>query len=146
MIWRSLWISISSRALESESLTLDAKTVSAGVSAVLKDQSRGIYFVAEIGGAIAGQLMITYEWSDWRNGNIWWIQSVYVPEAQRGAGVFTALFRHVEMLARESGEVCSLRLYMEKQNERARRAYKKLGMKEMHYDVLEFAISGRAGE
>ena len=133
-------------ALESENLTLDPKVVTAGVAAVLKDRSRGIYFVAEIDGVIAGQLMITYEWSDWRNGNIWWIQSVYVAEAHRGAGVFKALFRHVEMLARESREVCSLRLYMEKHNERARRAYEKLGMKEMHYDVLEFSIAGRSGE
>ncbi len=89
--------------------------------------------------------MITYEWSDWRNGNIWWLQSVYVQESCRGNGVFQALFQHVEKLARESGEVWSLRLYMEKHNDRARRAYQKLGMREMDYEVLEFPIRKPSG-
>ncbi|MDB6021215.1 MAG: N-acetyltransferase [Pedosphaera sp.] len=131
-------------AQESESLKLDAQTVTAGVAAVLNDESKGIYFLAETAGVVVGQLMITHEWSDWRNGDIWWIQSVYVNEAFRGNGVFKALFQHVETLARESGEVCALRLYMEKHNERARRAYQKLGMKETAYEVLEFAIFDQA--
>lgn len=128
-------------ALESEGLTLDPATVTEGVTALIRDTARGIYFVAEAaGGAVVGQLLITYEWSDWRNANIWWIQSVYVAPEFRGSGVFQALFRHVEKIARDSGEVWSMRLYMEKHNERARRAYEKLGMKEMSYEVLEFSI------
>ncbi|HZV33333.1 MAG TPA: GNAT family N-acetyltransferase [Verrucomicrobiae bacterium] len=133
-------------ALESEGLTLDPPTVNAGVAALLRDSSKGIYFVAEAaGGTVAGQLLITYEWSDWRNANIWWIQSVYVAPEFRGSGVFQALFQHVEKIARDSGEVWSLRLYMEKQNERARRAYQKMGMKEMSYEVLEYCIRKPGG-
>jgi GNAT superfamily N-acetyltransferase len=137
-------------ALESERLELDPQTVAAGVAALIADRSKGIYFVAEAAaGEIAGQLLITYEWSDWRNANIWWIQSVYVKPEFRGGGVFQALFRHVEKIARESGEVWSLRLYMEKHNERARRAYQKLGMKDMAYEVLEYCVlkpSANAGD
>ena len=127
-------------AWESEHLELDPKIVTPGVAAVLKNKTKGIYFVAEIDGFVAGQLMITYEWSDWRNGDIWWIQSVYVKKEFRGGGVFKALFEHVTELARKSGDVCALRLYMEKNNERARRAYLKMGMTETAYEVLEFGI------
>ena len=83
---------------------------------MLKDPAKGIYYVAEVAGAVAGQLMITYEWSDWRNGNIWWIQSVYVKPEFRRAGVFRALFHHVQTLARTRKEVCSLRLYVHAEN------------------------------
>src|ERR1700740_2002554 len=90
-------------AWESEELKRDPETVRRGVEAVLKDTSKGIYFVAELPEAgVVGQLMITYEWSDWRNGNIWWIQSVYVSEPFRGRGVFQGLFNHLELMARES--------------------------------------------
>lgn len=133
-------------ALESEGLTLDSATVIAGVEALIGDASKGIYFVAEAArGVVIGQLLITYEWSDWRNANIWWIQSVYVAPEFRGSGVFQALFRHIEKIARDSCEVWSLRLYMEKHNERARRAYQKLGMKEMCYDVLEYCVRKPGG-
>lgn len=127
-------------ARESERLELIPKTVQAGVAALLADRTKGIYFVAETAEGIVGMLMITYEWSDWRNANIWWLQSVYVKEESRGSGVFQSLFHHVEKLARESGEVWSIRLYMEKHNERARRAYQKLGMNEMDYEVMEYPI------
>lgn len=127
-------------AWESEHLKLDPKIVTPGVAKVLQDKTKGIYFVTEIEEMIVGQLMITYEWSDWRNGDIWWIQSVYVKEEFRGQGVFKALFEHTEKLARQSDGVCALRLYMEKNNERARRAYLKMGMTETAYEVLEFGI------
>jgi ribosomal protein S18 acetylase RimI-like enzyme len=129
-------------ALETENWKLEPSTIAAGVKAVLADKSKGIYFVAEAPtGEVIGQLLITYEWSDWRNGNIWWIQSVYVQAEFRGQGVFQKLFRHVEELARKSPEVCRLRLYVEKHNDRARRAYQKLGMNETGYDVLEFDVT-----
>ena len=129
-------------AFETESLKLDPETVRQGVAALFADPAKGIYFVAEMpGGDVGGQLMITYEWSDWRNGNIWWIQSVYVKHEFRGQGIFKALFDHLERLARETKGVCSLRLYMEKHNQQARRAYQKLGMTETKYQVFEFEIS-----
>ncbi len=136
-------------ARETEHLQLDPKTVLAGVKALLRDSAKGIYFVAEAGTEntgrgrkktrtqIAGQLCITYEWSDWRNGNFWWIQSVYVRQELRGRGIFAALFEHVQALARREKDVCGLRLYMEQDNERARRAYQKLGMKQTYYRVFE---------
>jgi len=127
-------------ARETEDLRLDPATVAQGVTALLQDPAKGIYFVAENESKIVGQLLITYEWSDWRNGNFWWIQSVYVKKEFRGQGIFAALFEHIHRLAREQKDVCGLRLYMEKDNEQARRVYRKLGMHETHYRVLEMAI------
>jgi GNAT superfamily N-acetyltransferase len=127
-------------AWETEHLRLDLKTVTAGVRALIKKPARGVYFLAERDGQVAGQLCLTYEWSDWRNGNFWWIQSVYVREEFRGRGIFSALFRHVQALARKQKEVCGLRLYMEQDNHRARRAYEKLGLKQTHYQVFEKLI------
>jgi len=142
-------------AWETEALKLDPETVRRGVAALFKDTSKGIYFIAETngsrspkssGGQVVGQLMITYEWSDWRNGNIWWIQSVYVKEEFRGRGVFRALFEYVEQLAQKSEDVCALRLYMDKHNDQARRTYGKVGMTEGSYVVFEKGLRGRAGD
>jgi len=127
-------------AQESEDLRLDLNTVTQGVTALLNDPAKGVYFVVEEESQIVGQLLITYEWSDWRNGNFWWIQSVFVKEECRGRGVFTSLFEHVQRVAREQGNVCGLRLYMEQENERARRAYLKLGFDQTHYQVFERLI------
>jgi GNAT superfamily N-acetyltransferase len=124
-------------AWETEQLKLDAKTILRGVRAALKDSTKGTYFVAEHDGAVVGQLLITLEWSDWRNGNFWWIQSVYVAAAHRQSGVFRALFHHVQKLARARRDVCGLRLYVEQHNDRAQRAYAKLGMAKTHYEVFE---------
>ncbi len=124
-------------ALETEALRLEQSCVEAGVSALLADPSKGIYYVAEVDGQIAGQLMITYEWSDWRNGNIWWLQSVYVKPEFRRRGIFRKLFAHLHTLARNTPEVCSLRLYMHADNSTARRSYEQLGMKPTKYEVFE---------
>lgn len=124
-------------AWETEKLKLTPKTIRLGVRAVLKDAGKGTYFVAEIDGAVIGQLLITYEWSDWRNGNFWWIQSVYVATEYRQAGVFRRLFAHVQKLAQSRPDVCGLRLYVEKHNQRAQRAYAKLGMAKTHYEIFE---------
>jgi GNAT superfamily N-acetyltransferase len=128
-------------AQETEQLRLDPARVQAGVAAVLSDPGKGIYFVAEIEGIIAGQLMITYEWSDWRNGMIWWIQSVYVRADWRGRGVFRALFEYLKQRARAHPEVCGLRLYMHADNASARRAYARLGMKRTQYEVFELEMA-----
>ncbi len=128
-------------ALETERRQLDAERVQQGVRALLNDPVKGIYFVAETGpdGArrVVGQLLLTYEWSDWRNGTFWWIQSVYVREAARGQGVFRALFQHVRDLAQTTPGVCGLRLYMDAHNGRARQAYDRLGLKQTNYEMFE---------
>ncbi len=124
-------------AKETEGLHLDPSCISAGVAALLADSTKGIYYVADVDGLVAGQLMITYEWSDWRNGNIWWLQSVYVRKEFRRKGVFRALFRHLHALASNQKEVCSLRLYMHSENHAARRSYEKLGMYKTQYEVFE---------
>jgi GNAT superfamily N-acetyltransferase len=124
-------------ALETEQRQLDFDRVRAGVAALLRDAAKGVYYIAEAGGQVAGQLLITWEWSDWRNGNFWWIQSVYVLPDFRGAGVFRALFGHVHTLARGQQGICGLRLYMDAHNDRARSAYERLGMKQTNYQVFE---------
>jgi ribosomal protein S18 acetylase RimI-like enzyme len=124
-------------ALETEHKALDEQTVRQGVSAALENPAHGRYFVAELEGRVVGQLMVTYEWSDWRNGAFWWIQSVYVlPEARRH-GVFSALYQHVERLAKSTPGVCGLRLYVEHANERAQATYRRCGMVDAGYRVME---------
>ena len=124
-------------ATETEDKTLDWAVICEGVKKVLGDVHKGRYFVAEASGRIIGTTMITYEWSDWRDGWIWWIQSVYVHPDFRGRGVFSALYHHVERLARTSGDVRAIRLYVLTSNDKARRTYMKLGMAETGYTVLE---------
>ena len=123
-------------ALETEHLKLDPPTVLAGVRAGLADAAKARYFVAEVDGRVVGQLMLTHEWSDWRNGDIWWIESVYVHPDHRGRGVFGSLYRHVAELAKNEG-VVGLRLYVEKENATAKKTYEKLGMEMTCYDVME---------
>ncbi len=129
-------------AFESEGMRLDPDLVGPGVEAMLADASKGRYWVAEADGRVVGQIMVTYEWSDWRNGMIWWIQSVYVHGDYRRSGVFSALYRHVESLARQDPEVCGIRLYVERENARAQRTYKSLGMNETDYRVMQSMFTG----
>lgn len=124
-------------AAESEDKPLDPGIVSPGVERVLADPSLGRYFIAERDGVPVGQLMLTFEWSDWRNGMFWWIQSVYVESSHRGSGVFRALYRHVEALGRADGGVCGLRLYVHDGNDAASEVYRRLGMQDGQYRVLE---------
>jgi ribosomal protein S18 acetylase RimI-like enzyme len=124
-------------AWETEQLKLAAQTIRRGVQAVLKDANKGTYFVAEMDGVVMGQLLITHEWSDWRNGDFWWIQSVYVAAEYRRSGVFRALFTHVQKLAQSRRAVCGMRLYAEKNNRRAHRVYARLGMVQTDYEVFE---------
>lgn len=124
-------------AQETEGISLNHDRLQKGVDALFKDPSRGVYYVAEANGKIVGQLMITYEWSDWRNGTFWWIQSVYTEKTSRNKGVFRGLYRHVESLARERKDVCGLRLYVEEHNDRAQRTYEALGMKGSKYRMME---------
>jgi ribosomal protein S18 acetylase RimI-like enzyme len=124
-------------ARESEGLVLDSAVVRSGVEAVLRDRSKGIYFCAVFEGNVIGQIMITYEWSEWRNGVFWWLQSVYVHAEHRSRGVFKSLLTHAVQEAAEAKQVCGFRLYVETHNENAQRAYQKLGFKNAGYHVFE---------
>lgn len=124
-------------AKESENLDLQMGVVRPGVEAVLGDPAKGVYFVAEEGGQVIGQLLVTYEWSDWRNGNFWWLQSVYVHPKFRSRGVFKSLFDYSVTQAKKAGNVCGFRLYVETHNQRAQDVYYRLGLKKTDYHMLE---------
>ena len=129
-------------AFETEGMRLPPEVVNPGVRALLADESKGRYWVAESDGRVVGQIMVTYEWSDWRNGMIWWIQSVYVHGEYRRSGVFATRYRHVESLARENPQVCGIRLYVERENVRAQRTYESLGMTKTDYRVMQSMFTG----
>lgn len=124
-------------AWETERIRLIHSRLMRGVRSVLSDPDKGIYFVAELRGRIVGQLLITYEWSDWRNGNFWWIQSVFVAPEFRRRGVLRALFAHVLTRAKARADVCGIRLYVHLRNRRAQHVYKRLGLKPAKYRVFE---------
>ena len=123
-------------AHETENIQLDSEIVLAGVSNALKRKDCH-YFVAELNGKVVGQTMITYEWSDWRNGVMWWIQSVYVIPEHRKKGVFRSLFKHIEHLAKNHSNVKALRLYVMGNNPSGKNTYKTLGMQDSGYIVYE---------
>ena len=123
-------------ARETEEHGLDPAVIGPGVEAVLGDPSKGLYFLAEEDGRAVGQSMVTFEWSDWRNGWLWWIQSVFVAPEARSRGVFRALHARVVEEARARG-VVGIRLYVFEPNARAREVYRRLGMKDAGYRVLE---------
>ncbi|BBD78729.1 GNAT family N-acetyltransferase [Aerosticca soli] len=127
-------------AVETEGKTLDREVLARGIAAVFDEPRRGFYLVAERDGKAQGGLLVTYEWSDWRNGDFWWIQSVYVIPAARRGGVFRALYAEVERRARAAGAV-GLRLYVETGNTRAQAIYARLGMRRCHYLMYERALA-----
>ena len=124
-------------AEETENKTLDPEVLTRGVLATMTDPHKGPYFVAEEAGEVLGQLQITFEWSDWRNGWMWWIQGVYVREDARRRGTFRAMYRHVHEAAAADPDVIGLRLYVEQANARAQQTYAALGMAPTGYLVLE---------
>jgi len=123
-------------AWETEQKRLDPQVLLRGVTAVLDEPRRGFYLVAELDGKAAGCLLVTYEWSDWRNGDFWWFQSVYVTPDARRSGVFRAMYAEVAQRAKQAGAV-GLRLYVETENLRAQRTYRELGMEQCHYFMYE---------
>ena len=124
-------------ASESEHKTLDHDTVTLGVKDGLSDTNKCRYFIAEVEGQVVGQTMITLEWSDWRNGYFWWIQSVYVEPDFRRRGIFSTLHHHIRKLAQNEKNVCGIRLYVYHDNDRAIQTYKQLGMTVTDYHLCE---------
>ena len=124
-------------ALETENRKLDENVVAPGVDAVFEDPARGFYVVAQCGDDLAAALLVTFEWSDWRNANFWWIQSVYVMPAYRRRGLYRRLYQYVRERARSEGGVCGFRLYVEKHNSIARQVYESLGMTASDYLMYE---------
>jgi GNAT superfamily N-acetyltransferase len=129
-------------AAETEGQTLERALIEPGVAAVLDDPSLGRYYIAESDGQAVGQLMTTFEWSDWRNGRILWIQSVYVLPEHRGSGAFRALFGHLADLAKKDPRICGIRLYYDRGNARARDVYTRMGMHVSNYGVMETMFRG----
>jgi len=130
-------------ARETEGLALVPSTVARGVAAVLGDPGKGRYFVAAAGDTTLGGLMVTPEWSDWRAGTWWWIQSVYVRPEARGHGVFRTLYEHVKRRVEADPGLVGLRLYVARGNRAAFGVYRHLGMTDEHYDMLEWQKESR---
>jgi GNAT superfamily N-acetyltransferase len=124
-------------AWETEEMKLVPETVTKGVQAVFDDPSRGQYYVADNNGYVIASLLITYEWSDWRNCNVWWFQSVYVAPEFRRQGIFRKMYYFIRQLAEEQ-DIAGLRLYVETKNSRAQKTYEALGMSSEHYSFYEW--------
>ena len=124
-------------AHETEAKALPPDVIARGVRRVLSEPALGVYYVAEHGGRVVGQMLITYEFSDWRDGLFWWIQSVYVAPAARRLGVYRALHEHVAAEARRTSGVCGLRLSVDKRNTRAQAVSRRLGLRATEYDLYE---------
>lgn len=124
-------------AMETEQKKLSRDRIEPGVKALFNHPEYGFYLVAESEHEIIGSLMVTKEWSDWRNGLFWWIQSVYVIPEFRRQGVYRAMYKEVKKLADQAGNISGFRLYVEKENEIAQKTYRSLGMDETHYKLFE---------
>ena len=127
----------SAMALETENKSLDIQRLIQGTETVFSSPEKGLYVVAEAGGRIVGTLLITFEWSDWRNATYWWIQSVYVRPEWRRKGVYRKLYGWVEYAARSRPSVCGIRLYVDSDNQPAQRTYSSLGMARSRYQLFE---------
>lgn len=125
-------------AAETEDIRLDPATAAAGVTNLLDHADRGFYLIAEQAGRPVGQLMVTFEWSDWRNGFFWWVQSVYVAPEARRRGVFSSLLASLAAMADGRPDVVGLRLYVHRHNAGARAAYERLGWRHTDYDLYEY--------
>jgi GNAT superfamily N-acetyltransferase len=124
-------------AMETEDMTLDTIIVKKGVNAVFSSPGKGMYYVAEDKGEIVASLLITYEWSDWRNTDVWWFQSVYVIPSYRRKGIFRMMYAHIKQEA-AGKDIAGLRLYVESNNVPARKTYEAMGMSSQHYTMYEW--------
>ena len=128
-------------AFETEEKLLDEALLKSGVDSIFDSGTKGFYLVAEVDGHVIGSLLITYEWSDWRNATFWWIQSVFVDANWRRKGVYRSMHDYVCTLANSRGDICGIRLYVERSNTRAQQTYKDLGMTHSLYDLYEFEFA-----
>ena len=124
-------------ALETENKVLKRNEIEPGVRNLFKNPEYGFYLVAEDRGRILASLMVTYEWSDWRNGLFWWIQSVYVLPGYRRQGIYRRMYEAIMEMGNNEPGVCGYRLYVEKENTIAQKTYRSLGMEETHYKMFE---------
>ncbi len=129
-------------ARETEGVELIPDVIAAGVRGMIGHPERGFYLVVELDNGIQASLMVTYEWSDWRNGMFWWIQSVYVRPEYRRQGLYRELYTHVKELAEQDDAVCGYRLYVERDNSAAQQSYRRLGMRETDYRIFEELAAG----
>lgn len=129
-------------AKETENLDLDTAVVRKGVDAVFADKSKGSYYIAESGGFVIASLLTTYEWSDWRNGMIVWLQSVYVLPEFRKKGIFNELFMYIKQMVEADPTYFGIRLYVDNTNEQAIQVYRKCGMDGDHYRLFEWMSPG----
>ena len=127
-------------ALETEGKVLDEALLRDGITAIFDSTQKGFYLVAEVGSVVVGSLLITYEWSDWRNATFWWIQSVFVDANWRRKGVYRSMYDYVVNVAKSRKDICGIRLYVERTNTIAQETYKDLGMTHSHYDLYETDI------
>lgn len=125
-------------ALETENITLEISSLTLGVNRLFKDPTKGRYYVAQENDEVIGCLMTTFEWSDWRNGTVLWIQSVYVAKDHRGKGIYKKLYSHIKQLVNDDPDLKGIRLYVDKNNHDAQEVYKNLGMNGEHYSVFEW--------
>jgi ribosomal protein S18 acetylase RimI-like enzyme len=125
-------------ARETENLVLDKSLLVHGIDNLVGDTAKGSYYVAEENEEVIGCLMTTYEWSDWRNGNVVWIQSVYIAKEHRGKGVYKKMYQHIQQLVTLSTDFKGIRLYVDKTNVNAQKVYQQLGMNGEHYQVFEW--------
>ncbi|MBM3943863.1 MAG: GNAT family N-acetyltransferase [SAR202 cluster bacterium] len=128
--------------METEGKRLDPGAVRVATLAALEDPTKALFFVAESEGKAVGSLMVTYEWSDWENGDYWWIQSVYIDPAWRRKGIYRALYRHVYYEGERRGDVVGIKLYVYKDNHRAMKTYESLGMKKAPHFIYEVMLPG----
>ena len=128
-------------ASETENIRLDNETVRDGVRAVFADSAKGCYYIAEIDGEVIGSLLTTYEWSDWRNGYLLWLQSVYVVSNYRKRGIFRNLYLHIKQVVENNPDYKGIRLYVDKTNESAMEVYRRIGMNDEHYQMFEWISS-----
>jgi len=125
-------------AWETEQYRLDPPTVLKGVETALSDHQLGTYYVAVVGNKVAGSLLTTYEWSDWRNGMVLWIQSVYIDSPYRKRGIYASLYSYIQTIVKSDETLKGIRLYVDESNTTAREVYSRLGMNGEHYRVFEW--------
>ena len=128
-------------AMETEGRYLDDAVIGPGVKALLENPERGFYLVVEVGQLPVACLLVTYEWSDWRNGMFWWIQSVNVIKDFRRQGIYRRMYEHLKQMAETEGGICGFRLYAENENKRAHATYRAMGMDKCQYQMFEELVT-----